>query len=343
MISNTKINTAGKILKNRNEYSILEIRESEDVLTSFRAIHLPAINSFQALLRKRILRTFSNKGFVAQRLKRAPSIINKLTRNANMKLSTMQDVAGVRAIMPTLDDTLYLSQLISNTTAKHKLIKSYDYINNPKDSGYRSIHHIFEYSNTKYPESNGLKIEVQIRSKLQHTWATSVETLGTFLNMALKASEGEKEILDFFKLTSISFAILENAPSTLELTDTIKEGIFKSTISDFERLKIRDKLNGYSIVADKINKGTEKNALYYLVTLNTKEKVVSYRPYRKNQFETANKDYTETERAISAGAELQVVLVSTQSVNALKQAYPNYFLDTREFIKNVEKIRKKIE
>jgi len=40
-------------------------------------------------------------------------------------------------------------------------------------------------------------IEIQIRSKLQHIWATAVETVGFFTGQAIKSNEGEKEWNDF--------------------------------------------------------------------------------------------------------------------------------------------------
>ena len=45
---------------------------------------------------------------VAQRLKRMPTIIDKLDRHPNMKLSTMQDIGGVRAVLPNVKDVYKL-------------------------------------------------------------------------------------------------------------------------------------------------------------------------------------------------------------------------------------------
>ncbi len=45
-----------------------------------------------------------------------------------------------------------------------------------------------------------LLIELQLRTRLQHEWATAVETMGTFLQSSLKSSQGPEEWLDFFSL-----------------------------------------------------------------------------------------------------------------------------------------------
>ena len=54
-------------------------------------------------------------------------------------------------------------------------VRSTDYIENPKSSGYRSIHYIYKYS-SNIQDYDGLKIELQIRTRLQHSWAMAVET-----------------------------------------------------------------------------------------------------------------------------------------------------------------------
>jgi putative GTP pyrophosphokinase len=339
--SKTQLNKAGLVLKDRNKNSINEISVSEDILTYYRYIHLPAINTMQSLLNKRIVRTFSKKGFVSQRLKRAPSIVSKLTRFPNMKLSTMQDIAGVRAVMNSLTDTLSLAKLVESTSAKHKIISLNDYIFAPKPSGYRSIHLVFEYSNKKKLESDGLRIELQIRSQLQHTWATAVETMGTFLNTSLKSSEGEKEILDFFALTSSAFAYIESCSLVPQFAHLTRQETYRQVIAEFKRLKIRDKLSAYTVVTEHITKNMEDEK-YYLVTLDLKNKSVKLNKYTQKNLGQATIDYTQAERHINAGAEMQVVLISLESITSLKKAYPNYFLDTKDFIKKIEFIENKI-
>jgi (p)ppGpp synthase/HD superfamily hydrolase len=53
------------------------------------------------LLRVRI-RNVEQKALVAQRPKRSSSIINKLVREPDMKLSQMQDLGGCRTILSTV-------------------------------------------------------------------------------------------------------------------------------------------------------------------------------------------------------------------------------------------------
>ncbi len=112
----------------------------------------------------------------------------------------------------TFNQVKVLEEDYHHSWFQHELITTTDYIANPKTTGYRSVHLVYKYSNEKNPAYNGLHVELQIRSKLQHAWATAVETLGTFLEQALKSSEGEKELLDFFALAGSAFAHLEGCP-----------------------------------------------------------------------------------------------------------------------------------
>lgn len=340
--SNTQVNKAGKILKNRKDYSIEEVIKAENILTYWRLIHSPLITTFQALLRTKISKKHNGAATIAQRIKRSPSILLKLQRFPNMQLSTMQDIAGIRAIMQNVNDVYTLSNELKRSNFKHKCVNEFDYIKEPKESGYRSIHIIFEYNNPKIEASNGLKIEVQIRSRLQHIWATSVETMGTFLQTSLKSSEGPKDILDFFSITSSAFAQIEKTNLYSNYLNLFGKKIFEEVIKQFHKLKIKDKLSAFTIAANHIH-DDKTDARFYLLTLDVKNHTVTIRSYLQSEFEQANIEYTETERHINAGAELQVVLVSLESINTLKKAFPNYFLDTREFIRKIEGIQTKLE
>jgi putative GTP pyrophosphokinase len=95
---------------------------------------------------------------------------------------------------------------------KHRLIRHDDYVTAPKPSGYRSVHlrlRLPTVSSDRSSTYNGLNIEVQIRSRLQHAWATAVVTVCTFTQQALKSSQGEGEWLRFFQLMSSEVAHVE--------------------------------------------------------------------------------------------------------------------------------------
>ncbi len=95
-VSRKQVNYAGEVLKSVAPSSE-EYTEALDIANQWRLAHIYPINTFQARLRKMVARF--PESLVAQRLKRMPTIIDKLDRHPNMKLSTMQDIGGVRAVL----------------------------------------------------------------------------------------------------------------------------------------------------------------------------------------------------------------------------------------------------
>lgn len=78
-----QVNRAGEILARSSSVSVAEWSEANQVLANWRGIHTYPINTFQATLRGK-LKQIDPRALVAQRLKRAPSIIAKLQRFEGM-------------------------------------------------------------------------------------------------------------------------------------------------------------------------------------------------------------------------------------------------------------------
>ena len=129
---------------------------------------------------------------ISQRLKRIPSILSKLTRESGMNLARMQDIGGCRAIFSSITEVYSCMNAMRMSTMQHNPPRKLnDYIENPKLSGYRGIHMIYEFTSdsSQYSQYTGMLIEIQLRTKLQHYWATAVETVGIFTRQSLKSSQ----------------------------------------------------------------------------------------------------------------------------------------------------------
>jgi cell fate (sporulation/competence/biofilm development) regulator YmcA (YheA/YmcA/DUF963 family) len=113
-----------------------------------------------------------------------------------------------------------------------------------------------------------------------------------------------------------------------------QEETFKSVVEQARKLDVVDKLQAFSVATNKISSDNQAGS-YHLIVLNVQEKTVELQSYGKKRLDKANEDYTEIERRISDGQPLQVVLVSAGSIHSLRRAYPNYFLDTHEFINKI--------
>src|SRR5207253_1939916 len=183
------------------EGSNAEIANAIETLSNWRAYHAMQLDTFAKVLKERIQK-ISDNAVVAQRLKRTPSILLKLSNHKTMRLSTMQDIGGLRAILNTTEEVYELLDLYKKSKSKHSLFSLDDYIKTPKKDGYRSIHLVYKLARTP-----NLFLEIQLRSQLQHIWATGVEVFGTLQNSSFKSGQGSRKWLDFFSLLSSVFAI----------------------------------------------------------------------------------------------------------------------------------------
>jgi hypothetical protein len=338
--SKNQINKAGQILVQKNP-STEELRWALDLADRWRACHAYPINTFQANLRGK-LKAFSHDPIAAQRLKRMPTIIDKLKRYPAMKLTTMQDIGGVRAIVNSVEDVYSLAdEFRSSRRLEHSLIDEKDYIQSPRsEDGYRSLHLIYKYKNKKVPSYDGLRLELQIRTKLQHMWATAVETMGTFLGQALKSRQGDKEWLDFFALVSSVFTHIEKSAPVPRFSHLTRSDAIQAVAKAEAELQALEKMNGFSIAARSIvrNKSEGKGWSYHLIILDSLNHTVQITPYDRDSIERAVADYSKIEAAAAGGQQIEPVLVSAGPIDNLRRAYPNFFLDIREFVGSVQSL-----
>lgn len=334
--SKGQVNSAGQILVDPDAHSFDDRAWADTVLANWRACHGYPINTFQALLRLK-LKSIDKDAIVAQRMKRTPSIILKLQRFDGMNLARMQDIGGLRTVVSSIARVRKLETEYRSSKFKHVLVSSKDYISEPKEDGYRGIHLIYKYSNPRAPAYEGLSLELQMRTRLQHAWATAVETMGTFLGQALKSGEGEQEWRHFFSKASAAIAIIEKSAPVPGFEHCSSAQVFAQVASAEAELRVLDKLNGFAIAADKITTERGQGA-YHLVVLNSVDRTVQIRPYPIARLAQANIDYAEIEKLTKRGEPIEAVLVSAGPVDALRKAYPNYFLDTQAFVEQINRV-----
>ena len=173
-----------------------------------------------------------------------------------MKLSQMQDIGGCRAVVRTVGRVDALVKLYARARAKNPhravYVKPFDYIKCPKVDGYRGVHLIYKYRSQSrtHGKWNGLRIEIQLRSILQHAWATAVETVDAFTGQALKTSAGtgseRKNWGRFFALISSAIAIREKRPPVPDYAQPTD--LFSWMNSNLaHQLKVEPKLRGWSL------------------------------------------------------------------------------------------------
>lgn len=274
---------------------------------------------------------------VAQRIKRMESILRKLGAKRDLKLTQIQDLGGCRAVFSRLEFLDYATVVLKERCSPFTLHRIDDYIRHPKRSGYRSLHFVYEFKEDGATAYEGMRIEIQFRTQIQHVWATAVEIASTFLDQPLKFGQGDAKWLRFFALTSSLFAHEEGmklVPHTPKNLDELKAEI--KALDD--EVKIRDSLNGFKAAVKWHEEGAvaKKKAYYYLLKLNFEKRVLNIRAYSFKQENEAIKDYQTNEQ--KSGSRADVVLVAADNVKGLRSAYPNYFSDTRMFVDLLDRL-----
>lgn len=343
--SKKRVDWAGKILI--DETSSEEDRNKAiEILDNWRAIHRYPMHIFKKRL-KNVSEKMEKEALSVQRLKRLPSIIKKLQRiyqgdKPTMKLSQMQDIAGCRVVMPNIEQArkLYEEDYLKGHI-KHPKVNEKDYMMFPKKDGYRSIHLIYRYNSDKEGKQdyNDLLVEVQIRSKLQHLWATSIEIVDFFTKQAIKSNEGQKEWVDFFKLVSSAFAIMEKTP-TIPGTPKNKKELYRQIKIQEEKLHVIKVMEGWTQAVKVFGEmsGRKPDVQFFLLELDVGQGRLILRAYTKEQEEMAIADYDITEKRNQNKKGYDVVLVGADTEKDLKKAYPNYFVDSEEFLIKLQKI-----
>lgn len=308
-----------------------------DIIGNWKSCHSFPLQVVKMTLKKRATKKVNSRALIAQRIKRLSSIAIKLRQHPNMKLSQMQDIGGCRAVLNNVSEVEKLVHIYESARSKNPkrgamLVKKNDYISEPKPDGYRSVHLIVKFQSKKKKQYNNQKIEIQIRTKMQHAWATAVETCQTFTGQALKTKikSGSANWLRFFALMGSAIAAREKRPLVPD-TPTAKDdriGELKKLVAEEE---IITKLMAWN-VAIQVQDEKAKDAAAFLLQLNTNPARLLITPFREDEMDKAQMAYNQKEKETANDPGVQVVLVSVDSVAALRKAYPNYYMDTTSFI-----------
>lgn len=315
-ISKRGLDRAGKVIRlHRNDK---EYHAAIDTLNRWREQHILPMDYYFDTCNEiaRCCSLYQNT-VVAERLKRLPTIIDKLDRFPHMHLSDMQDVGGVRVI---LEDIKRLTQFEHELRLFSDLKSSKDYLAKPKASGYRGRHLIFE--------RDDMLTEIQLRTRLEHLWATSVETVDVIRGTSMKAKQSDSYWQKFFELASSAFAYMEELPMLPQHQDW---GISKlrDAIQDMmDKYPIEDSLKAYAVTYDALGDHRLENDSYYaVVTFDSCNNETTIVYYPEDKYQEAVRKYEELE-AIPCDNN---VLVSVNDLKKLHDAYPNYFKDISRF------------
>ena len=113
---------------------------------------------------------------IKSRIKSPESILRKLEKNKlDLTVEAIEngifDIAGVRVICSFTSDIYMLADALLKQDDV-TLITKKDYIKNPKENGYRSLHLIIETPIFLHDRKKMMKVEVQIRTMSMDWWAS---------------------------------------------------------------------------------------------------------------------------------------------------------------------------
>jgi putative GTP pyrophosphokinase len=196
---------------------------------------------------------------------------------------------------------------------------------NPK-TGYRGVHDIYEYDvNSAFgPPYKGLLIEIQYRTKYQHSWATCVELVGFITESQPKFQQGDKRF-----------------QTILEYASEIIARVFEKRKSNHPDMSDSDLVKHF-LALDK-----EIGFISLLKALNRSDKEISTKKNlilifsEDSTLETlAFRDATDALRSLfrleSELPEKDIVLVRADTSDEIRVAFKNYFSDARDFIKLID-------
>lgn len=213
MQSKEQINRAGQTIRAYRSDPTVTVDtylDALNVVSEWRSTYQTPLTTTTRRLKGLCVRNVAGDPVVSQRLKRMPTIVDKLDRYPKMSLARMEDIGGCRAVVPELDDVYRISDEIQAGWPTVREPK--DYITNPKQYGYRAVHLVVEI--------NKHRIEIQLRSIGQQQWADAAERIGSETNQGLKFERGSQAVLEWLRLASEAIFVME---SKLPITDEMRQ------------------------------------------------------------------------------------------------------------------------
>lgn len=174
------------------------LMEADEILEWWRHEHAYPLTKVNAKLRHYLVPYGRPK--VTQRLKKWPTIIYKLQRHPTMRLSAMQDIGGLRAVLPNQQAVDSVVERLRKNW-RDRLVVEDDYVRGPKKSGYRAVHLVVM--------QDARRIEIQLRTPWQDMWAQSAEEDTARLGLGLKFGLGPDDLREYYWLIADVIAARE--------------------------------------------------------------------------------------------------------------------------------------
>lgn len=333
-VSRSQVAKAGKAIEKGHA-----TRDDEVLVQQWRDAHAHILNTFQAQLRGWIRRTDMNVVFV-QRLKRLSTIRNKL-QTGRGTFPNMNDIAGCRLIFHSVKELEnFRVRYLAESRAAHERISTdalgadkYNYIRNPKPTGYRGVHDVFKYVGMGQAEPySGLRVEIQYRTLAQHAWATALETADAIDRSSIKfqRQDGEWEDPDRVELFRAASEIIAR-----------QEGCRGCLLGETDE-QLLDRLVHYEQQTGVLHRLAALSKQTMGATITKKHVVLQFdKSLLVKQFSTANQAVQYRNLLELTQPELDLVYVKLEKPRQLDNAFRNYYRDAGQFLHMLPRVWKK--
>lgn len=321
-ISKARIDKAGRWLSRPGELSE-EAIELEEVFDAYRASHLGPLSKTTIDLQN-WLRGYEGRYYIAQRLKRKPQILRKL-RRLSVRLTQLQDIGGCRIIVDNNSD---VDRLVSHIKYNLSLDDAFniskitDYRHKGRDeTGYRSVHVMIE--------RDGRTVELQIRSRIQHYWAESIERASVIYGYHLKEQEGDPVVIEYFRLLSDIFYEIESGrePSVvakINLASSREQA--QAVISKSDKNRVFYSYVNEDIVQTltSVQGGSDSINNWIIVFNWNSGEFVTWEAVGREAGDAVRK-YVHYERQFPSEENYEVVMIGSSDIATVRQTHSHYF------------------
>ncbi|WP_321404380.1 RelA/SpoT domain-containing protein [Maridesulfovibrio sp.] len=323
-ISKTKIDKSGLALSKDVYKDEVDYIALEDIFDEYRKRHLGPLTEISMDL-QRWLADYECEFYIAQRLKRKPQIISKLQR-LHVRLTQLQDIGGARIVVEDNDQVEKIYSYLRDELRKQdkiSVIRVKDYREKGRDTtGYRALHVILSL--------DGVFIELQIRSRIQHYWSELIERTSVVYGFTLKEQKGDPEVIYYFQQLSSAFYEIE---SGRDITSSMQIGLeefrkkAEEIIQSSDNKRIFDSFIHDDILKTMASREKSRGVGFknWLMIFDWNSgSFIDWSDVGRDIDEAVN-TYVKAESQYNQGEGFEVVLIGSSSVATIRQTHSHYF------------------
>ena len=261
-------------------------------------------------------------GSLSARIKNSATIIDKLRREPQMDLRNMQDIAGIRLVVSGGRDAQDVATSALQQAGVFEQLRVIDRRTHPS-SGYRAVHVFGKFQSRK--------MELQVRTQLQHDWAQFFERLadlyGRRIRYGAPPTPGPGASIRGVELSRED--VIEEAKELAQaIADAEETGSLGREQEAYEQLRAFRDIFVRSTESDNGPPESQEMAgpgLYLAVYDRARSVTLEW---QTGTAEYLQHIWTGLEERHGGDDNIEIVLLASASLEALKRTHARYFTST---------------